>query len=390
LRSTGQQVLCARRLIEEVVSTKHAKLIAVFIDFSKAFDSVSWNYIENILLAYDVPKQLCKAIMSLYYGAKASVKINDTTTDFFDLGVGVLQGDTLAPYLFVIVVDWILRNGIDETLGFKTVERRSSRYPAKYLSDLDFADDIMLTSDNLKNMQKMLLSVEKWALKVGLKINVAKTEYMLFGDWAKELSRKKGVSIKTSAGVLKLVHDFKYLGSWLLNSSKDLDARKLCAWKAAIRLVKVWKSATLSRRIKVNLFRACIEPILLYNATCWTMTKTLARKLDGAYSKLLRYALNVHWKDHVTNAIVFGDIPSASTTVKLRRLTFLGHCWRSQQSALQPVSDLLFWNHSGTRRKGSRANFVKILARDTDRTTDELKSDMNDRPHWKLFIKNMK
>ena len=94
LRSTSQQVLALRRLIEEINSTRDGKLAAIFIDFSKAFDSVDWNYIENILLAYDVPKALVDAIMSLYYGAQASVKVGSSLSESFDLGVGVLQGDT--------------------------------------------------------------------------------------------------------------------------------------------------------------------------------------------------------------------------------------------------------------------------------------------------------
>ena len=75
LRSTSQQVLALRRLIEEINSTKDGKLAAIFIDFSKAFDSVDWNYIENILLAYDVPKPLVDAIMSLYYGAQPQSRL---------------------------------------------------------------------------------------------------------------------------------------------------------------------------------------------------------------------------------------------------------------------------------------------------------------------------
>jgi len=49
LRSTGQHVLAWRRIYEEVIATKFASLFSTFIDFSKAFDSVDWNYIENIM-----------------------------------------------------------------------------------------------------------------------------------------------------------------------------------------------------------------------------------------------------------------------------------------------------------------------------------------------------
>ena len=103
-----------------------------------------------------------------------------------------------------------MRNAIpDPSLGFTLNERVGTRtrtiIEAKYLTDLDFADDIALISSDEKKVQSMLLSVEKWALKVGLKINASKTEYLLSGDWSK---------LKLNSGtILNEVQDFKYLGS---------------------------------------------------------------------------------------------------------------------------------------------------------------------------------
>jgi hypothetical protein len=166
-------------------TTKNASLISTFIDFSKAFDSVDWNYIENILFSYDVPIETVDAVMSVYYGATAAVKSDGDISEFFDLGVGVLQGDTLAPYLFVIVLDWVMRNAIpDPTLGFCIRARVGTTSPALYVTDdLDFADDIAVLSSSATDMQAMVLSIEHWALKVGLKINGPKTEFMLSGYW---------------------------------------------------------------------------------------------------------------------------------------------------------------------------------------------------------------
>jgi hypothetical protein len=85
----------------------------------------------------------------MYYGAKAKGKYsNDQFTNFIDLSIEVLQGDTLAPYLFVIVVDNVLRVALaDQSLGLKKTNKvgtRTRNIPAKYITDLDFADDIML------------------------------------------------------------------------------------------------------------------------------------------------------------------------------------------------------------------------------------------------------
>jgi len=57
--------------------------------------------------------------MSVYLGATAAVKSEGDISDYFDLGVGVLRGDTLALYIFVLVIEWIMRNTVpDDSLGF--------------------------------------------------------------------------------------------------------------------------------------------------------------------------------------------------------------------------------------------------------------------------------
>jgi hypothetical protein len=68
---------------------------------------------------------------------------------------------------------------------------------------------------------------------------------------------------------------------------KDFEIRKALAWKACIPLVKI--------AVKIKLSRTCVESTLLYNAVTWTLTDTLSRKLDGCYTKLLRYASNNKW-----------------------------------------------------------------------------------------------
>jgi hypothetical protein len=79
------------------------------------------TWISAVLLHYNVPDELVEAVMSMHYGAKAKVKCrNDQFTNLIDLSIGVLQGDTLAPYLFVIVVDYVMRVALaDQSLGLK-------------------------------------------------------------------------------------------------------------------------------------------------------------------------------------------------------------------------------------------------------------------------------
>ena len=68
---------------------------------------------EQILLAYGLPKETVTAIMMLYKDTKAMVRSPDGDTDFFDITARVLQGDTLASYIFIIGLDYVLRTSLD-------------------------------------------------------------------------------------------------------------------------------------------------------------------------------------------------------------------------------------------------------------------------------------
>ena len=86
---------------------------------------------EQILLAYGLPKRTVTAIMILYRNTKLKVHSLDRDTDYFDIVVGVLQGDTLAPSLFIICRDYVLRRSIEKMKdnSFKLTKERSRRYP---------------------------------------------------------------------------------------------------------------------------------------------------------------------------------------------------------------------------------------------------------------------
>ena len=94
-------------------SCKNLVATLLFADFSKAFDSIHRGKMEQTLLAYGLPKETVAAIMMLYKNTKVNVRSPDGNTDFFDIIADVLRGDTFAPYLFIICLDYVLRPSID-------------------------------------------------------------------------------------------------------------------------------------------------------------------------------------------------------------------------------------------------------------------------------------
>ena len=118
---------------------KNLEAIILFVDFSKVFDSLHSGKMEQILLTYGLPKETIAAITMLCRNMKVKVLSLDGDTNYFNIVTGVLQGDTLAPYLFIICLDYLLRTSIDKMKdnSFKLTKERSRRYPARTIMDAD-------------------------------------------------------------------------------------------------------------------------------------------------------------------------------------------------------------------------------------------------------------
>ena len=136
----------------------------------------------------------------------------------------------------------------------------SPRYPAIYLTDTDFADDIALVSQYLEYAQDLLQSLEQASNGVGLYLNETKTECM------NRCNTNNSQPVRTLKGTpLKQAEDYKYLEAYISSSEKDFATRNGMAWSACNDMHKIW-SSQLSKNLKLKLFRATIEPILLYSS----------------------------------------------------------------------------------------------------------------------------
>ena len=184
---------------------------------------------EQILLDYGLPKETVAAIMILYRNTKVKVRF-DGDTDYLDIVADVLQGNTLAPYLFIIYLDYVLRTTIDKIKenGFKLTKERRRRYQAKTITDADYADDIALLVNTHTQVETLRHSLERAAAGINLHVNANKTEYMCFNQTG-DISSLNG-------SPLELVFQFTYLGSSVSSTETDINTRLAKARAAIDRL----------------------------------------------------------------------------------------------------------------------------------------------------------
>ena len=119
------------------------------IDYAKAFDCVDHNKLWKILKEMGIADHLTCLLRNLYAGQEATVKTGHGTTDWFQIGKGVLQGCILSPCLFNLHAEYIIGNvRLDEAqAGIKIVGRN--------ISNLTYADDTTLMAESEEELKSL-------------------------------------------------------------------------------------------------------------------------------------------------------------------------------------------------------------------------------------------
>ena len=168
-----------------------------FIDYATAFDCVDHNKLWKILQEMGISDHLTRLLRSLYAGQEATVRAGHGTTDWIQIGKGVLQGYILSPCLFNVHVEYIMRNvALDEAQAGIKISGRN-------INNFRYADDTTLMAES-KELKSILMKVKEESEKVGLKLNSQKTKIIASGPIT---------SWQIDGETMETVRGFIFLGS---------------------------------------------------------------------------------------------------------------------------------------------------------------------------------
>nr|KAG5697709.1 hypothetical protein BaRGS_000594 [Batillaria attramentaria] len=225
--------IASLRIIVEQSLEWNSPLYINFIDYEKAFDSVDREALWKLLRHYGVPGKIISLIQCTYQDMSCRIAHAGQLSESFEVKTGVRQGCLLSPFLFLLVIDWIMKtttagrkNGIQWTLWTQ-------------LDDLDFADDLALLSHSHSQMQDKTTCLEATSAGTGLKINRKKTELM-------KINTTANTPVTVGGEPIREVESFVYLGSvQKIQTFLNTCLRRIfnIRWPEKIRNEELWERA---------------------------------------------------------------------------------------------------------------------------------------------------
>ena len=197
---TSDHMYVVNTLIQKYVKNSNKPLYACFVDFQKAFDSVSHVHLLYKLKMIGVGSKFYEIIKNMYNQSYSCVKVNNERSKFFSCGLGVRQGDNLSPNLFNIFVN-DLPKYFDQTCD-------PVQLMSKSINTLMYADDVILLSTSEKGLQNCVNKLEKFSKDWKMTVNLKKTKVLVFN----KAGRKKDLKIKFDNNLIENVKQYKYLG----------------------------------------------------------------------------------------------------------------------------------------------------------------------------------
>ena len=322
-RSTEDAVYVARRQIELSCARRGGQISLLALDWSKAFDSVHVDALLDALRRLGIPLGIIGMIASIMRTREFFVEDCNATSSVRSQRSGISQGCTLSPLLFISVMTVLMHDAVAD-LG----PEAKRAYDERDLTDLAFADDTLLMGVSADHLSEFLRAVAVAGQKYGLELHYGKLQLVQIGTAACVTNLEEPI-VQPAASM-------NYLGTILSNDGRvdsELNRRIGMLKGDFLVLQKVWKHSSLTRRRKLEIFKALIESKLYYCLPCAVFTKASTRRLDGFQCRCLRKILGISpaFVSRVSNAEVLresGQEPASSQLLR-RQLLLLGRAARA-------------------------------------------------------------
>ena len=397
----------ALRQVMEKCRLHSEDLYLLFIDLTKAFDTVNRPGLWACLKKVGCPEHFVGLIRSFHDGMNVTVREGGDRSQPFGVTSGTKQGCVLAPTLFSIFFSLMLHVAFKDTTDGVGIKSRldmglcgansnhfkaSTKVQLSTIRDLLFADDCALAALSQEALQRLCDCFAKAATRFGLTISIKKTE-VLFQPAPGNMYAAPAVTIEGK--LLNAVNNFKYLGSIVSNDTSmddEITARIAKATAAYGRLVKrLWTNRGIQLNTKISVYRAAVLTSLLYGCETWTLTKKQVNRLEKFHQTTLRKIARIRWFHKVTNYEVLSrcNLSSLQSMIDKAKLRWTGHVVRMKDHRI-PKALLYGRLATGAPKRGNHntyINSVKSTLRECGISCARLEKLASNRNSWRDTVR---
>ena len=315
-RGTTEAIFCVTQTVRS--RRRHGlQTWAVFADLKAAFDTVSRRGLAAIMQKYGFPNKIINIVNRLHDNAYFEYKL-DSERRTVKNNAGVRQGDTAAPILFILAMNAAMElckwpsGGTPVSIayqGWRNGNDTSDPRRPKRIAHIEYADDVVLLFTNRRAAEQGTSTFLKAVHAVaGMSGHFAST-HTAPSKTVAICFPCKGTTLEHAAydtsplritgpdgnpGYVPVVEQVKHLGMpihWRANFAAAVQQRAAKARQATTALRRVLQAQHLQPRVKGNVLRATILPILLYSSENWAVNSNITKRLSVAWNRACKLAV---------------------------------------------------------------------------------------------------
>ncbi|GJY87422.1 RNA-directed DNA polymerase, eukaryota, partial [Tanacetum coccineum] len=309
----GRNILDGPLFLNECLAwyRKRKKSLMVFkVDFEKAFDSLRWEYLDEIMGKLGFGSKWRKWISGCLINARASVLVNGSPTNEFEIQKGLRQGDPMSPFLFILAMEGLHALMCkDESVGLY----KGASIGNISISHLLYADDVTFVGAwSQSNVCNLIFILRCFFMVSRLRININKSEIVGINVFDEDVSNMAAV---LGCGVEKL--PMTYLGVPVGGNMRICDNWKRIIKKFEAKLSN-WKAKLLSIGGRLSLIKAALGNLPTYFMSLYWMPISIQNRLESIRNRFFiggdmgdKKITWVRWKSCLASKVMGGlDIGS--------------------------------------------------------------------------------